>query len=311
MGAVRTRIAPTPSGFLHAGNAVAFVLAWLMARVHPAGRLHLRIDDIDGLPDRPDLLDDIFRTLDWLGLDWDSGPTSVAAVPAWSQRRRFDAYHAVIRHLREHGRTFACGCSRAEIARRSPNRTYPGTCVHRHLPYDGDTAVRIVTPPPSNPVAVPDLWKPCNVDLATALPWYVVRMRNGVPAYQVASVVDDVMDGITVVVRGADLLPSSAAQRFLAAQVPSCRPFLDTVFLHHGLLLDDTGRKLSKSSGATALRTLYASGQPPASVVRLAGRMLGCDGPETAAQLLDAVRQNPTVIGWTATGPMGPDTTTT
>ncbi|MCS7035813.1 MAG: glutamate--tRNA ligase family protein [Saprospiraceae bacterium] len=274
----RLRMAPTPSGFLHVGNAVNFTLNWLAARLHPQGRLLLRIDDLDAERKRPEYVQNIFDTLHWLGLDWDEGPRSPEDLERqWSQRHRLPLYETLLRTLRERQYLFACAKSRRDLAPFGSH--YPE--AFRQQPCsldDADVAWRIRTPLPHRPEHMP--------------PDFVVRRRDGIPAYQVVSVADDVFFGITHVIRGEDLSASTHAQEYLArcAELPA---FERIVFLHHPLLTDAQGNKLSKSAGAQALHAQQArSTVSPADVFGLVGRWLALEEPvSTAAALLSAARQ--------------------
>lgn len=240
-----TRIAPTPSGYLHLGNAFNFVLTWMLAR-RAGGSVRLRIDDADQDKVHAPFVEDIFRSLEWLGLDWDVGPTGPDDFHAnWSQRLRYDRYRSVIDDLRAAGELFACTCTRKEIREASPDLTYPGTCVGRGLPFDApETAWRLRAP-------------------NTAVPYPIIKQKNAAPAYMLVSVVDDVDHGITHIVRGEDLVPATSTQRVLAQMLPELRSFGQVPVHHHHLLLDDEGQKLAKSAGSTTLESMRERGEDP------------------------------------------------
>ena len=258
----RLRYAPTPSGFLHIGNALNFRLNWLVARQN-GGKILLRIDDLDAERKRPEYIADIFESLEWLGLDWDEGPgvslseavTSSHRLTAmvadfeknWSQHRRLPLYVKVLEKLRDTGLLFACRKSRRDLAPFGGH--YPPEFREQNLSLDDpDVAWRIRTP------------LSFGEDLGVgSLQDFIVRRRDGLPAYQVASLADDLHFGITHIVRGADLEASTAAQRWLAECLGE-REFLDIRFLHHPLLTDAAGEKLSKSAGAASLRAMRQGG---------------------------------------------------
>ena len=133
---MRTRIAPTPSGYLHAGNAVNFLLTAELARLH-GGSLLLRIDDLDAERARPEYLDDIFHSLEWLGIAWHEGPRDAADFQRnWSQRTRIGRYQVLLDQLRRGGHLYACTCSRKELPTcrcrtrpRRPRRWPATTCT--------------------------------------------------------------------------------------------------------------------------------------------------------------------------------------
>lgn len=232
-----TRIAPTPSGFLHPGNAVNFLLTSWLARAQ-RGRLLLRIDDMDAARVRSAYLDDIFRVVQWLGLQIDGGPGDVAEFARdYSMARRTDYYRAELDRLD----WYACACSRRDLAAGA----HAEDCLRLRLPLrTGRTAARVRVPPPC-PVAVPG---GATVDIARELGDFVVWRRDGLPAYQLASVVEDRDLGVNALVRGNDLLPSTAAQLFLAPALQA-HAFAAADFRHHGLLVGPDGGKLSKSTG--------------------------------------------------------------
>ena len=282
---IRTRFAPTPSGFLHWGNAFSFVLTWLYAR-KSGGEILLRIDDLDGQRKRPEHVADVFRSLEWLGLDFDLGPTGPDAFEAeYSQRHRLDLYNARLQQLREQASLFGCQCSRSSI-QRSQDGLHPGSCITEETDMEQtNVAWRIQT---NGELAQ---WQDVNserreVNLHNAMRDFVVRKKDRLPAYQVASLVDDEHFGVNFIVRGEDLIDSTAAQRFLASQ-SSESTFLDAAFVHHPLVSDDDGDKLSKSAGATSLRAMREQESSPAILYGRMSRLLGLSEPiHSAAEAL-------------------------
>lgn len=271
----RLRMAPTPSGFLHIGNALNFILNWLATRLHPGACLLLRIDDIDADRVRPEFIEDIFETLSWLGLDWDDGPRAVASFHStWSQRLRLQQYSETLHALCGTGLVFACAKSRSELAPHEGR--YPPVFRAQGLSLDNpDVAWRIRTPEL-------EIWPdPMPSD-------FIVRRRDGIPAYQIASLTDDVCFGITHLIRGADLAPSTSAQRFLADCL-GWETFRRIHCLHHPLIRDAAGAKLSKSAGANSLRTWRAEHRTPEAVFRMVSTYLGLREPACCAtELLEA-----------------------
>ena len=273
--AVQSRLAPTPSGFLHLGNAFSFALTWLLTR-HHGGSLLLRIDDIDNERRRPAYVEDVFHTLAWLGLDWDAGPKDPTDFEThFSQLHALDRYAQLLEGLRQSGALYACNCSRSQVLASSVNGVYPGTCRHRNLPFDTPGAAWRVYVPENTVIHIPEYTGgPRPVRLDAAMGDFVVRRRNGLPAYQVASLADDLHYGINLVVRGVDLLPSTAAQLFLAGHLPP-NAFAKTIFYHHPLLRDEGGQKLSKSAGAASLLALRGQLPGPAPVYQALAKALG------------------------------------
>ena len=288
---VISRLAPTPSGFLHLGNAVNFTLTWLLTR-QAGGTLHLRIDDLDRARFRPVYLENIFRTLDWLGLDYDHGPTGPGDFEHnFSQQHRLPEYEAVLQaaHAAHPELFYACCCSRAELARQAlPAGRYVGTCRPAGLPLAAaDTAWRAAVPAGAN-AAFSDLAQgDMRIWVAQDPGDFVVRKKDGVAAYQVASVVDDVRLGVNLIVRGLDLLPSTAAQLWLAPYLSEQGGFTQTRFLHHELLRDEDGHKLSKSTQGGARRGILEEAATPQVVYHAVARLLGL--PSAAGESLAAL----------------------
>ncbi|GGG51853.1 glutamate--tRNA ligase family protein [Hymenobacter glacieicola] len=288
---VVSRLAPTPSGFLHLGNAINFTLTWLLTR-RAGGTLHLRIDDLDRARFRQAYLDNIFRTLEWLGLDYDHGPTGPDDFERhFSQRHFLPDYEAILQAAQQaHPAVFyACRCSRSELARLVlPDGRYPGTCQHQPLPLTTpDAAWRAHVPTPT-PVRFLDLLQgPVALQLDESLGDFIVRKKDGAAAYQVASIVDDVRLGITLVVRGLDLLPSTAAQLWLAQYLPGQHSFATTQFAHHGLILDTAGQKLSKSTQVSEQRGIIEEAKTPRIVYQAIVQLLGL--PPEAGESLRAL----------------------
>ncbi|TGD83219.1 glutamate--tRNA ligase family protein [Hymenobacter wooponensis] len=289
---VVSRLAPTPSGFLHLGNAVNFTLTWLLVR-RAGGQLHLRIDDLDRTRFRPAYLESIFRTLDWLGLNYDHGPTGPDDFEQhYSQRHFLGQYEAALQaaSAAHPGLFYSCRCSRTELARLAlPDGRYPGTCRLVELPTEAaDTAWRAYVPETTQ-IAFPDLWQgPVAVPLGQVLGDFVVRKKDGVAAYQVASVLDDLRLGTTLIVRGLDLLPSTAAQLWLSQYLPQAQQFYQMQFLHHGLLLDAQGQKLSKSTQAGHQRGIMEEASGPQVVYAAVTRVLGL--PAEAGESLESLQ---------------------
>jgi glutamyl/glutaminyl-tRNA synthetase len=279
---IRTRIAPTPSGYLHAGNAMSFILTWVLARAYE-GTIMLRIDDLDADRMRPEYVEDIFRTLDWLGLDYDEGAIGIDDfLKNYSQHKRIDLYKNALENLRNtEGMLYACDCSRKTIKELSINGLYSKICCNKNLNFDKkDMAWRINVP---EKVAVsfqefdPYFFKNKiypTPTIAETMGDFIVRQKNGLPAYQIASLVDDVHFNINFIVRGEDLLNSTAAQVYLAHQL-GYDDFCKNTFFHHSLLKNTGGGKLSKSAGDIALKSQREHGFSPIELYKNVGKWLG------------------------------------
>lgn len=257
----RGRFAPSPTGALHFGSLVAAVGSWLVAR-HAGGDWLVRVEDIDPPREVPGSAASILATLDAFGLEPDSPPVF--------QSQRDALYEAAFETLRADDRVFPCWCSRADLA------------AHGGLHRDG----RCVAPPdPSRPPAwrlrTPDVmlaWTdalqgPQAENLRDVAGDFVIRRVEGLWSYQLACVVDDADQGITQVVRGADLLDSTARQIHMQGLLGLPTPG----YLHLPLVLDADGRKLSKSAAS-----LPVDPGDPMPALRLAARQLGLDAVSDA-----------------------------
>lgn len=236
-----TRIAPTPSGFLHLGNAVNFALISLLAARWDA-QVALRIDDMDSTRARPEYVDDIFATLEWLEVPWSLGPRDSAGFARdFSMSARTDYYRAQLESLRDSGLTvFACACSRADLASTGGLRC-AGRCVDSALDLvPNRTALRLRIP---EGAVIAMSGK--TVDLAVHGD-VVLWRRDDLPAYHLVTVIEDRDLGVTDIVRGADLLESSALHAWLAPHL-NAPNVAEANYVHHGLIADDDGHKLSKS----------------------------------------------------------------
>lgn len=237
-----TRIAPTPSGFLHLGNAVNFSVISQLATVW-GSQIALRIDDMDSVRSRREYIDDIFDTLDWLEIPWSIGPRDHADFERnFTMTRRTDHYRAQLDLLRDSGlEVFACSCSRADLAESGGLRC-AGSCAQSALKLEVDrTALRLRIPEGAS-ISVDGT----TIDLASTHGDVVLWRRDGLPSYHLVTVIEDRDLGVTDIVRGADLKDSSALHAWLA-------PYLDAenvaqaTYVHHELVIDEGGVKLSKS----------------------------------------------------------------
>ncbi|HEU4992066.1 MAG TPA: tRNA glutamyl-Q(34) synthetase GluQRS [Luteimonas sp.] len=258
----RGRFAPSPTGPLHFGSLLAALGSWLLAR-HAGGEWLVRVEDLDPPREVPGAAAEQLRTLAGFGLESDG--------PVLWQSTRGDAYQAALDRLLASGRAFACHCSRSALA------TEGG--VHRHCvpgarpdPARPGPAIRLRVPDGAAVAFDDAIQGHFEQDVAAAVGDFVLRRADGPWAYQLAVVVDDAAQGITDVVRGADLLDSTPRQLLLQQALGLAAPR----HAHLPLVLDADGRKLSKSLAALpvdaadplpALRAAWAAlGQPPAAV---------------------------------------------
>lgn len=279
------RLAPAPTGALHLGNARTFLVAWLRAR-RAGGRIVLRLEDLDHPKVKPEAALDAYRDLAWLGLDWDAGPT--ASFPPFPesppgdpyvQSQRTELYSAVLDELRGHGLVYPCTCTRRELEtlQSAPNAgedlleaCYPGTCRDRYV--DAGEAREAAGREPAWRFRVTEHVATVFNDVFAGHCESVLSgwsgdfpvARGDRASYQLAVVVDDHAMGVTEVVRGDDLLPSTHRQLALYEALGYAPPR----FCHVPLVVGTDGRRLAKRHGDSRLCRLRLAGHGP-------GRVLG------------------------------------
>jgi glutamyl/glutaminyl-tRNA synthetase len=274
----RGRLAPSPTGLLHIGHARTFWVAARRAAEHQ-GALILRNEDLDPHRSRPEFVQAMIEDLHWLGLRWTEGPDCGGPHGPYAQSERRAHYLVAWRSLRDTGFIYPCTCSRKDLAQAAsaPNDSddepiYPGRCRHR------TDAAQFPEPAGVNwRFRVPDATEITFTDLNLGLQRYVagqdfgdflVWRRDDVPAYQLAVVADDQSMRITEVVRGADLLKSTARQLLLIRALAYSTPD----YFHGHLVRDPSGIRLAKRHDALSIRHLRQSGMSPENVLELAFR---------------------------------------
>jgi glutamyl-tRNA synthetase len=308
----RTRLAPSPTGALHLGNARTFLVNWALARQRD-WEIVLRIEDLDGPRMKADAAAEAIDVLGWLGLDWDEGPHY--------QRRDLSPYRAALERLAGQGDIYPCRCTRREIEAASLSAPhgdehelrYPGTC-------------RPAEPTPLPPAALDDpgaAWRlrvPTGVteftdafigrhehDMQATSSDFLVATKDGLPSYQLAVVVDDARQRIDHIVRGDDLLASTHRQRLLQQRLG-----LDTAieYLHLPLIIGPDGRRLAKRHGDSRISHYREQGVSAERIVGLlaewcglgAGRELSADDFVAEFDLASLPRQQivftPTADAW-------------
>ena len=270
-----SRLAPTPSGYLHLGNAFSFILTWLLVR-RLEGKLQLRIDDLDSARLKRDCLEDIFLQLEWLGLEYDSGPQGPEEhLKHYSQTLKIEDYRETLSSLRQLRSLYACQCSRKRYLAISEDGLYPKTCRDKKLDLDQP---EITWRFKSESEALSDevFFEGSSEEDSSSKPLgdAVLLRRNGVPSYQIASLVDDMKNRSTLIVRGIDLYPSSLFQQTVAEKL-GWATFSEICFVHHSLLKDSTGKKYAKSEGAYSLKDLKQENSDPGFVYRGVACWLG------------------------------------
>jgi len=280
---IRGRFAPSPTGPLHLGNARTALLSWLAARA-AGGAYLMRVEDLDGPRMRPGMEARILSELRWLGLDWDEGPDVGGPAGPYRQSERLPRYAAALERLRAGGHVYPCFCSRAEVAAaaQAPHGPsdegprYPGTCAGLS---PAEAARRAAARPPAwrlrvppGPVAFDDGVHGAHAaDVRAAVGDFVVARADGIPAYQLAVVVDDAAMGVTDVVRGDDLLPSTARQLLLYRALGLAAPR----FAHVPLVVGEDGERLAKRHAALSAGELRERGADPRAVVALLAELSG------------------------------------
>jgi len=294
----RGRFAPSPTGLTHLGTASTALLAWLSVRAQ-RGAYVMRMEDLDRRRVVAGSAEGILDDLRWLGLDWDEGPDVGGPHAPYAQSERGPRYAAAFENLRAAGLVYPCFCSRKDIqsaasAPQAPGDEahYPGTC--RDLA-PGETERRIAS-------GAAPAWR-FRVDRSSVAPFtdrvrgpyaadpgsigdFVVLRADGVPAYQLAVVVDDIAMKMSEVVRGEDLLASTVRQLLLYRAFEAVPP----VFAHVPLLLGDDGARLSKRHRGVTLRELKDAGESAEAIVgRLAHRhgLRPTAAPIAARDLID------------------------
>lgn len=284
---IKTRFAPSPTGRMHAGNVFASMVAWLAAKKR-GGSVVLRIDDLDRDRSRTDYIDQVMRDYEALGLTWDEGP--------FYQRDNDAVYEEAFQRICGQGNVYPCYCTRADLKALASaphlgeGSVYPGTC--RSLTEEQRAQKALVKEPswrlevPDRDISLEDLFQGSYTqNIARECGDFIVRRSDGAFAYQLACVLDDAAEGINLVVRGIDLLPSSPRQMLL-------QRFLGLPKLTYGhvpLLCADDGRRLSKRNKDASIDCLMKTYGTPEGVlghIAFITGMTDADEPATMDELL-------------------------
>lgn len=284
------RLAPSPTGAQHVGNARTYLLAWLSARAR-GGRVVLRMEDIDSPRVKRGAAEQAIEDLRWLGLDWDEGPDVGGPQASYVQTERRELYQAALDNLKAAERVYPCTCTRSDVeaAASAPHvgqegPIYPGNCAERRVadaptlmrPYAWRLRASNVVRQVGDAIAGNQT---CNV--TRELGDFAVAKVDGGPAYQLAVVVDDHAMGVTEVLRGDDLLPSAFRQLelydFFGWEPPQ--------YAHVPLVVGPDGRRLAKRHGDTRLATLREAGVKPE---RLVGQLAWSSGLIEKAEAVTA-----------------------
>ncbi|MDR1460945.1 MAG: hypothetical protein LBI78_04815 [Campylobacteraceae bacterium] len=262
-----TRIAPTPSGFIHTGNALNFILTYVLAR-HINAKIELRIDDIDQNRSKDIYIEDIFETLKWLRLDWDLGARDKDDfLKNYSFIHKQKILFETILSLwhKNPDIFYACKCSKKKI-----NGVYRGDCIKSKLELEkGKTALKLHV---NNNTDV--MLKDKCVDIYNTFGDITLWRKEDFCSYQFASLFSDEEHKTSLIVRGDDLFNSTALQLYMA-QLFGFKNFLKATFVHHILIFDKNGLKLSKSNGSDALVSWRKGGKKPNELFQKTAQMIG------------------------------------
>ena len=287
----KARLAPSPTGYLHLGNARSFLLAWLQARAL-GGQIILRIEDLD----RPRAVEgaekDIVGDLEWLGLDWDNELT-----PNYYQSNRLHLYCEALDDFKARDLLYPCFCSRKELAEAmsAPHNSagrYPGTC--RNLSTEKRAEREVKKNPalrfrvePGSIIEYNDLIHgSLRSDVYEETGDFIVARADGIPSYQLAVVLDDIAMGVTHVLRGDDLLDSTPRQILLYHAFSTKPP----IYAHVPLILGPDRKRLAKRHGSVSIVEIRGTGRSPEEVVGWLAWSCGLRsdiGKTTAAELIE------------------------
>jgi glutamyl-tRNA synthetase len=304
LNSIRGRYAPSPTGELHMGNLRTALLAWLFAR-SAHGKFVLRIEDLDQPRVRPGATARMLTDLHWLGLDWDEGPDSAGPYAPYIQSERQAIYQHYLQRLREAHLVYPCYCSRTEVAQASriasaPQQgseeglRYPGTCRDltskqcREYEARGRRPALRLRVDDERMVTFNDLIAgTITQQVQSAVGDFILCRSDGIVAYQFAVVIDDGLMHINQVVRGADLLASTARQILLFEALGFPIP----TFAHIPLMLDEQGKRLAKRTLSAGIEPLRTGGFTPMQIIGQLAASCGLVKSGTATSPNELARQ--------------------
>jgi glutamyl-tRNA synthetase len=292
---LRGRLAPSPTGALHLGNARSFLLAWLSIRSR-GGTLVLRMEDLDHPKVKPGAAQQALDDLRWLGLDWDEGPDCGGPYAPYIQSERIDRYREALARLKERGLVYPCTCSRRDVetAQSAPHAgddgpRYPGTCRGRYPDYQNARAGRPADRWPAWRFIAPDrdlrfvdaFHGATTGNVARDSGDFVIARHPDGAGYMLGVVVDDAAMGITEVLRGDDLRTATCRQILLYEALGLAPP----TFVHTPLMVGPDGRRLAKRHGDTRIAHLRELGFSPHRILGFLAHGCGWAAPDEALTL--------------------------
>ncbi|MBA2678025.1 MAG: tRNA glutamyl-Q(34) synthetase GluQRS [Ktedonobacteraceae bacterium] len=299
---VRGRFAPSPTGDLHLGNLRTALLAWLFTRC-ASGHFVLRIEDLDQPRVRPGSTVRILADLRWLGLDWDEGPDCGGPYAPYTQSERLHIYQHYLKQLQDAGLVYPCYCTRAEIAQAASDPQqgaedgprYPETCRNlsasdrRRYEANGRQPSLRFRVPAASLVTFNDLLvgEYTTQHVHSVVGDFIVQRSDGIFAYQFAVVIDDALMHINQVVRGTDLLSSTARQILLYEALGFPVP----TFAHVPLVLDEQGHRLAKRQQSMGLAPLKEAGKSPQAIITELAASCGLTDKDYPISPKELVRQ--------------------
>lgn len=294
MSGMRGRFAPSPTGYMHLGNAWTAFLCWLQVR-QAGGTLVLRIEDNDEQRSKPVFRSALLEDLHWLGLIWDEGPDTGGAYGPYCQQKRYALYDAALEQLRHYERLYPCYCSRARLQAIGAPHTGEHTVYDGHCYALTPEERQRMTKKPSWRIHVPaetitftdGVYGPQQAYLPATCGDFVVRRADNMYAYQLAVSVDDGMMGITHVLRGRDLLSSTAQQIWLISLLGYTPP----VYTHVSMLVDTDGFRLSKRQHGLTIRQLRDEGVAPEAILSYLAYQGGLINEKGVYSLAELVRR--------------------
>lgn len=270
---------------MHVGNGVNFVLTYLLTRFYN-GKLRLRIDDSDITRVREKYIDNIFATLEYLGIEYDEGAKSTTD---YYKNYKFDVqkYKYELEKIKNSPFIYPCECSRKDIISKNPKGIYPQTCLHKKIKYDTSLHNLRLHVKKDTSIKINDK----QINLHESVGDFVIWRKDDLPSYNFASTVDDIKANTTLIVRGEDLLHSSASQIYLADIFGW--NFKNVKFLHHPLVKNLHEKKLSKSTKSPSLLETDKH-----EVYIYVQKMLNLpkDANDSILTLLQALKENPKTV---------------